>query len=204
MFTNALTGLQLGLIIGGAVLVVILIIYFIWYMTAKNKLIGVRNDVEEAYSTMDVHMKKRYDLIPNLVETCKGYAKFESSTLEAVTRARSLAMNATGEAKANAEKELSSSLSTLMTFVREQYPELKANAQFMNLSRQLESIEGEIAQSRKWYNAKVKHFNNKIEMFPTSVVANKMRLERKPYFEIDEVERQSVKVDFSDSPQARL
>lgn len=187
-----------------AVVAVIVVAIVIWFVVSRNGLVRVRNDAEEAYSTMDVYMKKRYDLIPNLVETCKGYAKFESSTLEKVVEARSLAMSSTGADKALAEKELGASLKTLLNVVHEQYPDLKASTQFSNLSRQLESVEQDIAQSRKYYNAKVKLFNNKIEMFPSSLVAGSMHLERKPFFEIDETERATVKVSFDDSPKTRL
>lgn len=196
---------MLAVVIIVPVIVVAIIIYAIWYISTKNKLIALKNDVEESYSAMDVHMKKRYDLIPNLVETCKGYAKFESETLTRVTQARSVAMNAAPSNKAAAEKELSNSLHTLLNFVKEQYPDLKANSQFNNLSQQLEQIEHEIAQSRKYYNAKVKFLNNKIEMFPSSAVASKMRLERRAFFELDDIiERSAPKVSFDDAPKTRL
>lgn len=189
-------GLLIGLIIGG-VLVLVIIIYAIWYITTKNGLISLRNDMEESYSAMDVHMKKRHDLIPNLVETCKGYAKHESETFEKVTAARNNAIAASPDSRAAAESELSSSLHTLLNVVQERYPELKADRQFTNLASQLEQVEHEIANSRKYYNAKVKILNNKIEKFPSSIVANKMRLERKPYFEIEDAsERNAPKVQF--------
>lgn len=184
---------------------VVLLIFFIWYFATKNSLISVRNDTEEAYSAMDVHMKKRYDLIPNLVETCKGYAKHESETFARVTQARNSAIAARPEDKAAAEKELGSSLRMLMNVVKEQYPELKANTQFNNLSNKLEQVEEEIARSRKYYNAKIKLYNNKIEKFPSSFVAGRMRLERKTYFELDDVsERVAPKVSFDDAPKTRL
>lgn len=201
---SMLAALSTTTIIIIAVVAVIVVAIVIWFVVSRNGLVRVRNDAEEAYSTMDVYMKKRYDLIPNLVETCKGYAKFESSTLEKVVQARSLAMNATGAEKAAAEQELGSSLKTLFNVVHEQYPDLKASTQFNALSKQLESVEQDIAQSRKYYNAKVKLFNNKIEMFPSSLVAGSMHLERKPFFEIDETERASVKVSFDDTPKTRL
>ncbi len=160
-------------------------------------LIAVRNDTEEAFSAMDVHMKKRYDLIPNLVSTCKGYANFESETLTKITEARNLAMNASPEDRAAAESALTSQLHTLLNAVNERYPELKADSQFNNLSAQLEACEHEIANARKYYNAKVKHYNNKVEQFPSSIVANRMKLERKDYFELEDVsERKAPKVSF--------
>lgn len=196
---------MLAVAIAVPALVVIILIYAIWYITTKNSLISLRNDMEESYSAMDVHMKKRYDLIPNLVETCKGYAKFESDTLARVTEARKVAIAAGSADKAAAERELSSSLKMLFNVVQERYPDLKASSQFNNLSAQLEQLEHEIAQSRKYYNAKVKILNNKIEKFPSSSVARKMRLERVPYFEIEDAsERNAPRVSFDDAPRTRL
>lgn len=197
----SLSSAALAAIIGGigGFLVLIVIIMLIWYVSTRNSFVSLKNDVEEAYSTMDVQMKKRYDLIPNLVSTCKGYAKHESETFTRVTEARNAAIAARGGGAdmVAAERELTSSLRTLMNFVHEQYPQLKADSQFNNLSRQLEQIEEEIARSRKYYNAKIKIFNNKIEKFPSSFVAGRMKLERKPYFEIeDAVERVTPKVSF--------
>ena len=136
-FLSMSNGLIIGLAIAGVV-VFVAIIYAIWYITTKNSLISLRNDMEESYSAMDVHMKKRYDLIPNLVETCKGYAKFESDTLARVTEARKVAIAAGSADKAAAERELSSSLKMLFNVVQERYPDLKASSQFNNLSAQLE------------------------------------------------------------------
>ncbi len=202
----SLSGGAIGGIVGGAVGLIVVIIV-IWYIATHNSLIALKNDVEESFSAMDVHMKKRYDLIPNLVETCKGYAKHESETFTRVTAARNAAMAArsgggssapaSGVDRISAERELTSSLRTLLNFVQEQYPQLKADSQFNNLSRQLAQIEEEIARSRKYYNAKIKIFNNKIEQFPSSIVANKMKLERRPFFEIeDAAERVAPKVKF--------
>lgn len=195
----SLSGGAIGGIVGGAVALLVVIIV-IWYISARNKFVALKNDVEEAYSAMDVHMKKRYDLIPNLVSTCKGYSKHESETMTRVTQARAAAIGAaTPEQKAVAERELGASLHTLLNAVVEQYPNLKADTQFNNLSAQLENCEHEIGNSRKYYNAKVKLYNNKIEMFPSSIVAGRMRLERKPYFEIDEEERAVPRVSFDDA-----
>lgn len=196
---------MLAVAIAVPAVVVLILIYAIWYITTKNSLISLRNDMEESYSAMDVHMKKRYDLIPNLVETCKGYAKFESDTLARVTEARKVAIAAGSADKAAAERELSSSLKMLFNVVQERYPDLKASSQFNNLSAQLEQLEHEIAQSRKYYNAKVKILNNKIEKFPSRSVARKMRLERVSYFEIeDATERNAPRVSFDDAPRTRL
>lgn len=197
------TGALVG-IIAGSIVVFLIIVYAIWRVVTGNSLISLRNDVEESYSAMDVHMKKRYDLIPNLVETCKGYAKFEQETLTGITQARNVAMSASPKDKAAAEAELNSQLRTLFNVVHEKYPDLKANTQFNNLSRQLEACEHEISNSRKYYNAKVKILNNKIEKFPSSHVARKMGLERRPYFEIDDMQRNAPQVSFNDAPRARL
>lgn len=202
-FLSLSTGAWVGIIVAAVAVLLVILIAF-WFISTRNGLISRRNDVEESYSAMDVHMKKRYDLIPNLLATCKGYAKYESETFERVTKARSVAIAASPDQKAAAEKELSASLRTFLHAVQEQYPELKADKQFTNLSTQLEQCEHEIAQSRKYYNAKVKILNNKIEMFPSSIVANSMHLERKPYFEIDEVERSAPKVSFDDVSDARM
>ncbi len=203
-FLSLSGGAIAGIAVGGAVLILILV--FWWYFATKNGLISVRNDAEEAFSAMDVHMKKRYDLIPNLVETCKGYAKHESETLARVTQARNYAMAASSpNERAAAERELASSLKVLMTRVQESYPQLKADTQFNGLARQLEQIEHEIAQSRKFYNAKIKMLNNKIEKFPSSIVAGKMGLERRSYFELDDIsERNAPRVSFDDAPKTRL
>lgn len=203
-FLSLSQGALIGIIVA-AVVVVLIVVYAIWYITTKNGFISLRNDMEESYSAMDVHMKKRYDLIPNLVEVCKGYAKFEGETLTKITQARNIAMAAAPADKAAAESALTSQLRTLLNAVNENYPDLKANQQFNNLTSQLEACEHEIANSRKYYNAKVKILNNKIEKFPSSIVANKMRLERRPYFEIeDAAERQAPKISFDDTPKTRL
>lgn len=200
----SLSGGAIAGIVCGAIGLVVLIVV-IWFIATHNSLIALKNDVEESFSAMDVQMKKRYDLIPNLVATCKGYAKHESETFTRVTEARNAAIaarsngatGADGVDRISAERELSSSLRTLLNFVHEQYPQLKADSQFNALSRQLEQVEEEIARSRKYYNAKIKQLNNKIEKFPSSIVAGKMKLERRPYFEIeDNEERVAPKVSF--------
>ena len=146
---------------------------------------------------MDVYMKKRYDLIPNLVETVKGYASHESQTLEKVTAARNAAMTASSiDEKLKNENALTGTLKSLFA-VAESYPDLKANTNFMDLQRQLQTIEEDIANSRKYYNASVKNLNNKIEMFPSSIIAGMFHFEKKPYFEVSsQEERENVKVQF--------
>ena len=156
----------------------------------------MKNLVEEGWSTIDVQLKKRYDLIPNLVETVKGYAKHESGTLEKVIAARNAAMTASGDAKLAAENALSGTLKSLFA-LQESYPDLKANTNFIDLQNQLKQIENEIASARRYYNGTVKEFNNKIQMFPSNLVAGMMHLEKRAYFELDsEEERKNVKVQF--------
>jgi LemA protein len=179
------------IIIGGVVLILILAFIGIY-----NRFVSLRNRVEEAFSTMDVYMKKRYDLVPNLVETVKGYAKHESSTFENVVSARNKAMGAqTVEQRAQGENALTDTLKSLFALA-ESYPELKANQNFLDLQAQLSVIENDIASSRKYFNALVREFNIARESFPSSIVAGMMHLEKKQMFEIDEAERQNVKVQF--------
>lgn len=179
-------------VIGGLILLVVL-----WLVGSYNSLVRLRNQSEEGYSTMDVYMKKRYDLIPNYVETVKGYAKHEKETLEKVIAARNGAMNAQSlEDKAASEGQLSSVLKQLAVVI-ERYPELKANSNFLNLQNQLSTLESEIASARKYYNATVKTYNNKVEMFPSNIVARWFKFTRKPSFEITNAEEKvAPKVQF--------
>ena len=178
-----------------AILVVVVIAVIV--IGLYNSFIKLKNNCEEAFATMDVYLKKRYDLIPNLVETVKGYASHEKETLEKVIAARNMAQGAgTVEEKLAGENMLQGSLKSLFA-VAEGYPDLKANQNFMDLQNQLKSVEEDIANSRKYYNAVVKQFNNKCEMFPSNILANMFHFERKPMFEVDaEEERQNVKVEF--------
>lgn len=189
------TGAIIGIIIGAVALILI-----IWFIASRNGLVAADTDVEEAFSGMDIYMKKRYDLIPNLVNTVKGYAAHESETLEKVIAARNSAYGADRSDKANvakAEGDLSGALTHLFA-IAEQYPQLKADTQFLDLQRQLQSIETDIAQARKYYSGSVKKYNQKVRMFPSSVVASICGFKKAPYFEVkNESERDSVTVDFS-------
>lgn len=188
------TGAIAGIAVGGVV--VLLIIFLAFWISLRNKLVRLKNLVDEGWSTIDVQLKKRYDLIPNLVETVKGYASHESSTLEAVIAARNAAMTATGDAKIEAENALTGTLKSLFA-LQEAYPNLKANTNFMDLQSQLKSIETEIASARRYYNGTVREFNTKLEVFPSNIVAHGMHLEKRKYFELDSAEeRQNVKVRF--------
>ena len=185
------------LIVFGCLIVFLGIIFAIWWISTYNGLIKLRNTAEEGYSTMDVSMKKRYDLIPNLVETVKGFAKHEKETLEGVMEARYACMSANDpEERAQKENMLAGTLKTLFS-VTENYPQLKADANFNSLQNTLKELETEIASSRKYYNGCVKMLNNKIEMFPSNLVANHYHFEKKVLFEIvDEIERQAPQVKF--------
>ncbi len=174
----------------------VIVIILLWVVSAYNGLVKLRNMVREAFSTMDVYMKKRYDLIPNLVETVKGYAAHEAGTLEKVIKARNSAASATTiEGKIEGENALAGTLKSLFALA-EAYPDLKANTNFMDLQRQLQAVEGDIANSRKYYNAVVRDYNIKIESFPSVIVASMFGFKHETMFEINSVERENVKVQF--------
>lgn len=188
-----------GIIIGVLVLVLVIAVVA-WWIKTRNAFVRLKNKIEEAWATIDVYLKKRYDLIPNLVETVKGFAKHESETLEKVISARNIAMNAkTPTEQMEAEKSLTSSLRTFFSAVSENYPQLQANANFLDLQGQLKGIEGELEGSRRYYNGQVKAFNTKLDLFPACIVGKRMGegYEKQPYFELDsEEERKNVKVQF--------
>ena len=195
-FCNAKAALGLGgsfwIIIIVVAVILLAIIIVAWFISTMNSMIRLKNNVEEGWSTIDVYLKKRYDLIPNLVETVKGYAKHESETLENVIKARNMAINASGvEAKAQAENALSGTLKSLFA-LSEAYPTLKADTQFLELQRQLQSLEVEISQARKYYNGVTKTYNNKIMVFPSSIVAKMKNFTKQAYFEIDHAQRRKM------------
>lgn len=164
-----------------------------------NTLIRLKNKVDEGWADIDTQLKRRYDLIPNMVETVKGYAKHEKGTFEAVTKARSMAMGAaTPEQKAQAENMLTDTLKSLFA-IAENYPQLKADANFMELQQTLKEIEEHIQLSRRYYNATVRDFNTKVEVFPNNIVAGVFGFGKREYFEIERPEeRENVKVSFSE------
>lgn len=184
-------------IVVAAVLAVLLLAFAIWWISARNSFVRMENQYEEAFHNIDIYLKKRYDLIPNLVNTVKGYAAHESGTLEKVMEARSKAQSAATPAeKIEANAQLTQTMRNF-NMVMERYPELKANTNFLDLQNQLKGIENELANVRKYYNATIKQFNTKIRTFPGSIVAGKMKLEKQPYFELDDAEeRKNVKVEF--------
>jgi len=176
--------------------IAIILILIVWLVADYNWLVRLRNMVREAFSSMDVYLKKRYDLIPNLVETVKGYAAHEAGTLEKVIEARNRAAGAQDmQAKAEGENALTGTLKSLFALA-EAYPELKANTNFMELQKQLQGVEADIANSRRYYNAVVRDYNIKIESFPSSIVASLFSFRRETLFEIGRQERENVKVQF--------
>ena len=181
----------------GIIIAVIVVILVIFVISSYNGFIKLKNKCEEAFATMDVYLKKRYDLIPNLVETVKGYAAHEKETLEKVIAARNAAQGAqTIEDKIAGENALQGTLKSLFA-VAEGYPELKANTNFLDLQEQLKKIEDDIANARKYYNAVIKEFNTKCEVFPSNIIAGLFHFERKPMFEVGSAEeRENVQVKF--------
>ena len=182
-------------VIIGVIAVVVLAIIGIY-----NSLIRLKNRVEEAWADIDVQLKRRYDLIPNLVETVKGYAKHESQTLERVVNARNTAMQmlSGGDKKQQAEAEniLSSTLKSIFALA-ENYPNLKANENFLELQKELSDTENKVQAARRFYNGNVRDFNTKVEVFPTNIFAKILKFAKREFFEIEEAaERKNVEVKF--------
>src|SRR5882672_401394 len=187
----------MGIVIILIVLAAIVLGLLGWIAGSYNGLVRLRNQLENAWAQIDVQLKRRCDLIPNLVETVKGYAKHESGTLEKVIQARNMALAAktVGE-RAEAENVLSGTLKSLFA-VAEAYPELKANQNFMSLQEELTSTENKISFSRQFYNDSVMTYNTRIEVFPQNFIANMFHFGRRDFFEVkDETERQAPKVSF--------
>jgi LemA protein len=186
------------LIVIGVLLLIALI-----FVLIRNSMIGSRNRVDEAWSGIDVQLKRRHDLVPNLVETVKGYATHERETFERVTEARARAMAAEGPAQAGqAEGLLSQALGGLRA-VAEQYPDLRATENFQQLSRNLSELEDEIQASRRIYNSNVQAYNTKIQIFPNSIVAGMGDFTAREFFEIaDAAEREAPSVSFTPPPPA--
>jgi LemA protein len=177
----------------GAVVVIILL----WLVLAYNGLVTTRNRAQEAYSDIDVQLKRRYDLIPNLVEAVKGYMTHEASVFQNVTNARAQAMQATGAAKADAENQLSGTLKSLFA-VAENYPQLKANENFLSLQSELTDTEDKIQAARRFYNGMVRDLNTKIQVFPTNIFANMFGFAKMDFFgnDLSDAEKQPVAVKF--------
>jgi LemA protein len=180
------------------IVVAIVVIAVLYYIGKRNSIIASRNRVDESWSGIDVQLKRRHDLVPNLVETVKGYAEHESEVFEKATKARAEAMSAQGVGEtAQAEQKLTGALTDLRA-VAENYPTLRATENFQQLSRQLSQLEDEIQASRRIYNSNVQSYNTSIQQFPGSVIANQGGFTQREYFEIeDAAEREPVSVSFS-------
>ncbi|MFH1391303.1 MAG: LemA family protein [Candidatus Diapherotrites archaeon] len=182
-------------LIGGAI-VIVGIIAAIWFVFAYNGFVQLKNRIDNAWSQIDVQLKKRFDLVPNLVETVKGYAKHEKGTFKQVTEARAAITKAKGvKAQAEAENFLSSTLKSLFA-VSEAYPDLKANKNFLMLQEELAGIESKIAYTRQFYNDEVLKYNTKTETLPSNIIASLFGFGKRDYFEIEEAAKENVKVKF--------
>jgi LemA protein len=183
---------------GFIILIIIIAVVVLFMVSMYNSLVRLRNQVKNAWSQIDVQLKRRHDLIPNLIETVKGYMTHERETLQNITNARSRAVSAQGVGeKAKAERELTSALGQLNVVV-ENYPDLKANQNFLALQEELTSTENKISFARQSYNDQVLGYNNKIQMFPTNIMAGMFNFKQEEFFELeDKGEREVPKVSFS-------
>ncbi len=182
----------------GVFLLVVIVVVALWAMGMYNGLVGSRNEVKNSWGQIDVQLKRRHDLIPNLVETVKGYMAHERNTLEAVTKARQQAIQVTGDVaeRAKAENALSQTLRSLFA-VAEAYPDLKANQNFLALQEELTSTENKISFARQYYNDAVLRLNNRIQMFPSNILANMFNFQMEKFFEVEAAEeRQAPQVKF--------
>ena len=178
------------------IIVIILVLLVLYVISTYNTLIRLKNKVKDGWSQIEVVLKRRADLIPNLVETVKGYAKHEEGTLTAVIEARNKAVSATTPEDAmKAEGEVTQALSRLFALT-ESYPELKANQNFLDLQKSLEETENKITYSRQFYNDNVLNYNNKTEMFPSNIIASIFKFEKFKFFEASEQDRETPRVQF--------
>lgn len=178
------------------IIIGIIVAIILWLIGVYNGLIKLKNRTQEAWSDIDVQLKRRYDLIPNLIETVKGYASHEKQLFENVTRARAQAMQSQGVAeKAQAENMLSQTLKSLFA-VAENYPNLKASENFAKLQDELSDTENKIQASRRFYNGNVRDFNTKLEVFPNNLIAQSLGFKKYDFFQADESEKEPVKVQF--------
>ncbi|MCB4205462.1 LemA family protein [Deferribacterales bacterium Es71-Z0220] len=182
---------------GGLIFLGIIVILVFAFIAYYNKFIKLKNQADESFSGIDVQLKRRHDLIPNIVETVKGYVKHEASTLEKVVQARNIAMSANSvEDKAKAENMITGALKSLFA-LSESYPDLKANQNFISLQNTLSEIEDNIQNARRYYNAVVRDYNILCESFPSVIIANIFNFKKREFFEIEETERENVKVNFN-------
>ena len=178
------------------ILIIVLVLIILWAISVYNSLIALRNRVKDQWAQIDVQLKRRFDLIPNLVETVKGYTKHESETLEAVIKARNTYVSATvPEEQMKADGELTKAISKLFALT-ESYPELKANTNFQALQQELTETESKIASARQFYNDTVMIYNNKVAMVPSNIIAGLFKFNKEAFFEANETERQNVQVKF--------
>ncbi len=178
------------------ILIIVIVLLVLWAISTYNKLIALRNRVKDQWAQIDVQLKRRFDLIPNLVETVKGYTKHESETLEAVIKARNTYVTAgTPEAQMKADGELTQAISKLFALT-ESYPDLKANTNFQHLQEELTQTESKIASARQFYNDTVMLYNNKVSMVPSNIIASLFKFNKEAFFEANETERQNVSVKF--------
>lgn len=175
--------------------IAVIVVFLLYFIALYNGLIARKNQVREAWATVDTQLKRRYDLIPNLIETVRGAAKHEKETLDAVTKARNAAMAANGPADADAQNKLTETLKSLFA-VAENYPDLKANQNFLELQRELTDTENKIQATRQFYNTVVMGLNNQIEQFPSNIVAKMFNIMPEKMFEIEESEKVAPKVQF--------
>lgn len=177
------------------IVLIVVVVIGLYLMSTYNKLVRLRNGAEEAFKSINVFLKQRYDLIPNLINTIKGYTEYESSTLEKIVELRSKAMSSGGKDGGAAELELSSALKSVFA-LSENYPDLKANQEFLQLQQTLSALEESIQRSRRYYNASARDMNDAVEMFPSNLIAGPFGFHRMEYFEVDEAETKNVKVQF--------
>ncbi|HJJ17365.1 MAG TPA: LemA family protein [Bacilli bacterium] len=178
------------------IVLAIIVIIVMYVISVHNNLVALRNRVKDQWAQIDVQLKRRFDLIPNLVETVKGYTKHESETLENVIKARNTYLSATTpEDQIKANNELSNVVTKLFA-LSESYPDLKANTNFMQLQDELKDVENKIASARQFYNDTVLQYNNKIEMFPSNIIAGMFNFKRETFFEAAAAERENVQVKF--------
>ncbi|WP_167958365.1 LemA family protein [Anaerosporobacter faecicola] len=178
------------------IIIAVIVLFILWFILSYNGFVKQKAFVEEAFSGMDVYLQKRYDLIPNLVACVKSYMIHEQDTLEKVINLRNQSITQQNpSSKIQVENELSNQLSKLFALA-ESYPDLKANQQFFSLQTDLTRIETDIAQARKYYNGAVKKFNIRVNTIPSNIVASLCHFSKFPYFETQEAERNSVKVEF--------
>ncbi len=178
------------------IILVILAVLILWVVTTYNGLVVLRNRVKDQWAQIDVQLKRRFDLIPNLIETVKGYTKHESETLEAVVKARNSYTTASTPTEAmEADNELNQAISKLFALA-EAYPDLKANTNFQQLQTELTETESKIASARQFYNDTVLQYNNKTEVIPSNIIASIFKFKKEAFFEASEKERENVQVKF--------